>query len=58
MNSYKVTNALLLTIAVLILVLCIQNMYPQKVVIYQDGSPVGSGLRSTRSNAMPVIIVE
>ncbi len=57
MKSQMVTNVLLLVIAAMLLILCIQNTGPQKVVIYQDGSPVGSGLRTTRGHALPVWVV-
>ena len=58
MKSQMVTNVLLLVIAAMLLILCVQNTLPQKVVIYQDGSPVGSGLKATRSYALPVRVVD
>lgn len=57
MKSPIVTNVLLFVIAVLLALLCIQNALPRKVVVYQDGSPVGAGLRADRSHALPVRIV-
>ena len=62
MKSQIVTNVLLLVIVALLLGLWIQNMQqqkntPQPVVIYQNGSPVGSGLRATRGNALPVTVL-
>ncbi|MDA1231533.1 MAG: hypothetical protein O2856_12220 [Planctomycetota bacterium] len=64
-----VTNVLLMIIAALLLVQCIQTMQMQKdmqlqkeilqpVVIYQNGSPVGKGARPTRGNALPVRIFD
>ncbi len=58
MKSHSLTNVLLFLILVLLLITCIQNMSEQKVVLYQDGTPVGSRVRSTRSNALPVHIVD
>ncbi len=58
MKSQILTNSLLLVIVALLLVLCIHKMRPQEVVIYQNGSPVGSGLRSIRGNALAVQIVD
>ncbi|MFC1452501.1 hypothetical protein ACFLSJ_04055 [Verrucomicrobiota bacterium] len=60
MKPETMTNVLLLLIAALVIVLCIQNARVQKVAVYQNGSPVRTGVRPSRSraNPLPVRIVD